>query len=108
MHQFEKFCLWPSGSKLFDHTVTDTGASVNRNAGRLINYQQTSIFKQYLEFRARHHRSGFLSNPNRRNTDHIAFFQPIGLVDPSLVDPDFTRPQDPVNMTLRNAFANAY
>jgi len=98
------------GPQALDHPERDAAPAVDRHAGRLVDGQQGVVLEQDRQCGCGRRpawavrRSG---EAHRRHPHHVAGGEPRVGAHPALVDPDFAAPDDPVNVTFRDAFQHA-
>src|SRR5690606_21131736 len=107
MHQLQELGLWPRGPQLLDDTVADARSAMHRHARRFVDHQQSTVFQQNVEFAAWHIGVILFLHAHGRNSYLVPYFQPVGLIVPSLAYPSLAATQHAVIMTFRHAFADA-
>src|SRR5690606_35848218 len=93
-------------SQRLDYTVAEPAATMNGNAGRLVEHDQGLVFINNRSFEAfeqtlrKGHGLIALGQPQRRNTHNVARLQLVLGLDPTLVHPYLTLAQDAVDERL--------
>ena len=107
--EFEKSCLRPLATQLFDDPETHSTAAVNRRTGRFVERNQCIIFENDRESLAHRYRwrlENTRREPDWRNAELVPERQPIGWIDALAVGPDLATMQDTINMAFRDALAH--
>ena len=111
MHEFEKLRVRPRIAQLFDDAERHAAAAVHGDAGRFVDDDQVVVFEEDREFGGgrirRNVRFIRLRDANRRHAHEIAEFEAIRGIDAALVHAHFPAAQNPVDVALGYALADA-
>ncbi len=107
MNEFEEGLIRPLFSKLFNRPKGYAAAAMHGHAGWLVDGEQPFILIEGVcpepakPATALGGRRGY---PNRRNSNLVTRFEPMGGTDPPAVHAHLTAAQDSVDVAARHAF----